>query len=89
MHYSTACSMVINHYGIENQKRKLQEECAELIRAIAREDEENFLEEMADVLFLIEQFQTVLEFSEKIQNIKEQKAQRTLDRIKTQSVQLR
>ena len=73
----------MNHYGIENQKRKLQEECAELIRAIAREDEDNILEEMADVLFLIEQFKTVLEYSEKIEAIKEKKVQRTLDKIKS------
>ena len=60
MHYSTACALIFKHYGIEAQKRKLQEECAELIRAIARDDEENMLEEMSDVLFIIEQFETDL-----------------------------
>ena len=60
----------------------MQEECAELIRAIAREDEENMLEEMADVLFLIEQFKTYVDYEEKIEKIKIQKAERTYNRIR-------
>ena len=73
------------YYGIETQKRKLQEECAELIRAIARNDEKNMLEEMADVSILIEQFKTVLEYFKKIENIKGQKIKRTLERIEAQA----
>ena len=82
MHYSTACTIIFHHYGEEAQKRKLQEECAELIRAIARKDEENMFEEMADVLLLIKQFQTVPQYFLKIEDIMQQKAERTLDRIK-------
>lgn len=80
--YSTICAAIILYYGIEAQKRKLQEECAELIRAIAREDEENMLEEMADVLFLIEQFKTYVDYEEKIELIKSKKAERTYNRIR-------
>lgn len=75
---------ILIHYGIEAQKRKLQEECAELIRAIARNDEENMLEEIADVSILIEQFKTVLDYFEKIEKMKDEKIKRTLERIEAQ-----
>ena len=81
MHYSTACLIVFNHYGEEAQRRKLQEECAELIRAIAKNDKENMIEEMADVLFIIEQFESNLEYFDKIESVKSAKIERTLNRI--------
>lgn len=84
MHYSTACALIFMHYGVEAQKRKLQEECAELIRAIARDDEENMLEEMADVELLIEQFKTDFECFTKVENIKMAKFERTLKRIEAE-----
>lgn len=79
-----AYSMILEFYGIENQKQKFIEECAELIRAIARDDEFNFIEEMADVLVLIEQFKTIPGFEDKIEGIKSAKIKRTLDRIQEQ-----
>lgn len=75
---------IMKYYGIEAQKRKLQEECAELIRAISRNDENNMLEEMADVLILIEQFKTVQRFFEKIEEIKAAKIERTIERLEAQ-----
>ena len=80
--YSVACASILDHFGIEVQKRKLQEECAELIRAIARNDEENMLEEIADVSFLIDQFKTYIDYEEKIELIKNQKAERTYNKIR-------
>lgn len=77
------CQRILRHYGIESQKRKLQEECAELIRAVARNDEANMLEEMADVSILLEQFKTVLDYSKKIEAVKDEKIKRTLKRIET------
>lgn len=74
---------IFNHYGEEAQKRKLQEECAELIRAVARDDEENMLEEMADVLILIKQF-CDLEHKKDIQEIMNKKIERTLKRIEAE-----
>lgn len=79
--YSIACARILNHFGIEAQKLKLQEECAELIRAIARKDEENMIEEIADVSLLIDQFRIYNRNIGKIEEIKFAKAERTLKRI--------
>lgn len=79
--YATACARILNHFGIETQKLKLQEECAELIRAIARKDEENMIEEIADVSLLIDQFRIYNRNIGKIEEIKNAKAERTLKRI--------
>ncbi len=81
MTYLSTCAIIMNHYGIEAQKLKLQEECAELIRAIARKDEENILEEMSDVDLLIDQFRIYYHNIRKIEEIKQAKAARTLKRI--------
>ena len=56
---------IINHFGLRNQLKKLNEECYELIEAINEyEDDnarngtkENIIEEMADVMVLLRQFQ--------------------------------
>ena len=74
-------SLILSKYGFGAQKRKMQEECAELIRAIARDDEDNILEEMADVSVLIEQFKAVAEYKSKIEEIEQRKIERTLERI--------
>lgn len=81
MHYLTACDFIFSHFGAENQKRKLQEECAELIRAIARNDEQNMFEEMADVLILLDQFRMNNKIYKKIDEIKQKKVDRTIQRI--------
>lgn len=47
---------VWEHYGSEAQTKKLVEELAELITAIAREDVRAVREEMADVEVMIMQF---------------------------------
>lgn len=47
---------VWEHYGSEAQTKKLVEELAELITAIAREDVRAIREEMADVEVMIMQF---------------------------------
>lgn len=56
---------IINHFGLRNQLKKFNEECYELIEAINEyEDDnarngtkENIIEEMADVMVLLRQFQ--------------------------------
>lgn len=48
----------IEFYGETNQKRMLQEECAELIQAISKDircKQHNVEEEIADVMILLEQ----------------------------------
>lgn len=83
--YSEYLGEILKHCGVEAQKRKLQEECAELIRAIARNDEYNMLEEMADVLLLLEQFQICPEYAPRILNVlKKMKIKRTLERIEAE-----
>lgn len=73
---------IINHYGYNHQKIKLVEECSELIRAIATEDEQNMLEEMADVSVVIDEityhFPLVREEFEKIRSFK---VNRTIERF--------
>lgn len=51
---------VWEHYGEEAQTKKLVEELAELITAIAREDARAVREEMADVEVMIMQFKQEL-----------------------------
>ncbi len=82
INYSAICAKIFMHFGEDMQRRKLQEECAELIRAIARKDEENMLEEMADVQLLIDQFKTSPEYLNNIVDIMQKKVERTLDKIK-------
>ena len=56
---------IINHFGLRNQLKKLNEECYELIEAIidfeddnaSNSTKENIIEEMADVMVLLRQFQ--------------------------------
>lgn len=76
--------LIINHYGYENQLKKLIEELRELEEVILyhRYDEEHIKEEMADVLNLIEQISVFQGWSEDINEIKEFKINRQLDRIK-------
>lgn len=51
----------INKYKPEKQKKKAVEELGELITAIAKEDRENIVEEIADVLIMI--FQMIIIYS--------------------------
>lgn len=81
--YESNCSEIIKHHGFRNQQLKLVEECAELIRAIIRNDNENFKEEVADVLVLIDQFkQNDSGFEFKVNEIKQEKVEREIGRIK-------
>lgn len=75
--------LIINHYGYENQLKKLIEELRELEEVILYHtyDDEHIKEEMADVLNLIEQISVFQGWSEDINEIKEFKINRQLDRI--------
>lgn len=73
---------IFSHYGYNNQRKKLIEECSELIRAIIRDDDENFVEELADVAILIEQILNHFEkYKEKFEKVKEYKINRQIERI--------
>lgn len=63
--YSTICRQAITKFGLETQTRQLMEECGELIRAANHflrsegkdhDIAENYIEEIADVFIMINQF---------------------------------
>ena len=93
---------IINHYGTDNQKRKLVEEVYELLDALAEINysSSNFsnnverminhvVEEMADVLVLIEQFRLYWNIDmDDIEKIFKQKVIRTINEIGAENEKL-
>lgn len=74
---------IFSFYGYNHQANKLVEECAELVLAIAKDDTENMIEEMADVTILIEQFvEHFANYKEKFEKIREHKINRTIERVR-------
>ena len=55
---------LVDKFGHEDRKKKCIEELAELIRAIARDDRKNVLEEMIQVLYQIEMLEVVYGLTE-------------------------
>ena len=85
---------IINHYGINNQQRKLAEEVFELQEAIIIEEDRkkhlklncfcinDITEELADVIVILEQFKRYYNISDdEIEKIKEFKVKRQMERI--------
>ena len=83
---------IFNHYGIESQKRKLNEECYEFLQAVCEWQgytdspifRRHVVEELADCLVVLKQFQHHFGIDE--QTIKQwcdYKTERTLARIDT------
>ena len=67
---------IIEHFGINNQQRKLQEEVFELQQEIT--------EELVDVMVLLKQFYYYYACSDwEPQKIEEEKIKRTLERIES------
>lgn len=79
-YYEPNIKRIANYYGLDSQKDKLIEELAELIRALAKDDEDNIEEEMADVILMINQVKYLMGIS--IKDVFEYKIKRQLDRIK-------
>lgn len=88
---------IIEHYGINNQQRKLEEEVFELQEAIIIEEDrkkhlklncfctDDIAEELADVLVMLEQFRLYYGLScEEIAKIFWSKVDRQLERIKNE-----
>jgi NTP pyrophosphatase (non-canonical NTP hydrolase) len=86
---------IINHYGIDNQQRKLQEEVFELQQAITIYDtdewdisemREHIEEEVADVCVLLMQFCNYYKLNVgNIGQIIDKKIDRQLERIKNET----
>ena len=83
---------IINHYGIENQLRKFNEENFELIEAIINTDKfstyiNNIEEEIADNLVLLSQFILYFDIDlDEIEKIFNKKVNRQIERIKNEWV---
>lgn len=69
---------IINHYGFEAQKAKLKEEMTELAYA---HNEENFIEEIADVLNVLQGIIYFRGWEQQVLQIQEAKLDRQLKRI--------
>lgn len=81
--YYTNCKKIFNHYGLENQKIQFIQELAELIQAISKNDPDNFIEELADVQVMIDQFTINNQaIDSEVQRIQLEKVNRQINRIK-------
>lgn len=83
--YFQGCKLILEHYGLKNQKQQLIQELGELIVAITKNNLENILEEMADCLVMIDQFLTIDEYFDRVEVIKLEKLKRQLERIKKEN----
>ena len=84
------CWQVLSRYGVENQRRKVIEECAELIDAICHlkkaEDKKiydinllnHFHDEIIDVLVVCQQMVLVERLSDKLDDMAKVKLERAL-----------
>ena len=83
------CEQIMAHYGRGNQLDILQEECAEVIQAVSKVRrgtqgaDEHFLDELADVSIMVEEFVSDMDDDEKTDYYKKinAKLDRQLDRI--------
>lgn len=80
--YYTGCKTIFDYYGIENQKLQFIQELSELIQAITKNNPDNFIEEIADVQVMIDQFCIAFpELDKKYQKFMLEKVERQLKRI--------
>ena len=77
---------IIQHYGLNHQQRKLEEEVYELQEAIIKgDDKEHIAEELADVCVLLMQITNYLKIDvPSIDKIMEMKIDRQIERIKNE-----
>lgn len=77
----------ILHYGAPVQIDKAVEECAELIRALARcDDRANISEEMADVRIMLEQLEMIFGNAEEVRQWEYKKLKRLSARVQEGTV---
>lgn len=72
---------IAEHYGWASQKKKAFEELAELIRALALDDHENIVEEIADVEIMTAQLKHLMNCEKQVEEVKHYKINRQLSRI--------
>lgn len=75
---------IINHFGIRNQLKKLNEECYELIEAVNYYELKEIIEEVADVQVLLNEIKAYYDISDEIEEkVMLYKIDRTLERIES------
>lgn len=76
---------IADFYGLEQQLRQTQEECAELIVAISKvfrgEGYNDVTNEIADVEIMCEQIKYILGVSKAVEKVKQSKIERQLKRV--------
>lgn len=74
---------IFNTYGKSHQVSKLLEEVGEFIETVINEDKENMVQEMADCIVMLKQFQYYYGIEDKeIEEVMKYKIDRQLERIK-------
>ena len=74
---------IFNTYGKSHQVSKLLEEVGEFIETVINEDKENMVQEMADCMVILKQFQYYYEINDdEIIKVMKEKIDRQLERIK-------
>ena len=74
---------IFNTYGKSHQVSKLLEEVGEFIETVINEDKENMVQEIADVVVMLKQFQYYYGIEDKeIEEVMKYKIDRQLERIK-------
>jgi NTP pyrophosphatase (non-canonical NTP hydrolase) len=81
MEHEAKIKAIAEHYGYEHQVGKMYEELSELAVALTHKDEENIIEELADVLNVAEQLAHLLGAKKKVMEVMEAKLDRTLSRM--------
>ena len=72
---------IADHYGYEKQKNKTIEELIELADAIIHDQEDNIIEEIADVLIMLNQLIYLKQIKEKVDQTVKEKIERQIKRI--------
>lgn len=79
---------IADFYGLEQQLRQTQEECAELIVAISKvfrgEGYNDVTNEIADVEIMCEQIKYILGVSKAVEKVKQSKIERQLKRVEAE-----
>ena len=74
---------IFNTYGKSHQVSKLLEEAGEFIETVINGDKENMVQEMADCMVMLKQFQYYYGIEDKeIEEVMKYKIDRQLERIK-------
>ena len=76
---------IFNTYGKSHQVSKLLEEIGEFIETVINEDKENMVQEMADCMVMLKQFQYYYGITdEEIIKVMKEKIERTIKRMENE-----